>query len=287
MGGEAIAILDFGGQYCHLIARRVRELGVYTEVLEGRSKIGRLIGDREVKGIVLSGGPMSVYERGAPKVGKELLSGGLPVLGICYGHQLIAHLSGGKVARVPRREYGVVEATILKPFGVLENFGPKEKVWMSHSDAVVEVPNEYEVLARTESCPIAAMMHKEKPIYGLQWHPEVSHTERGIESLGNFVFKVCGCSRSWSSVDRAGSAVQEIRKAVGRGRAIVALSGGVDSSTAAVLASKAIGGNLTAVFVDHGFMREGEPESIKETFLKLGVRVKILRAKKRFMRRIS
>jgi len=285
--GEVIAILDFGGQYCHLIARRIRELGVYTEIFDGCTKLGRSVGGMEIKGIVLSGGPKSVYEKDAPKIDRKLLEGAIPILGICYGHQLIALIAGGKVLKAPGREYGVVEADVVEPVGVLDGLGPKERVWMSHSDSVVEIPKEYKVLARTKSCPVAAMKHRSKPIYGLQWHPEVSHTESGIEMLGNFVFKVCKCSKSWTSADYVGRAVKEVRESVGKGRAIIALSGGVDSSTAAVLAARAIGKNLTAIFVDHGFMRKGEPEFIEKTFRNMGVKVTTVRARKRFMRKIS
>jgi GMP synthase (glutamine-hydrolysing) len=285
--GEAIVVLDFGGQYAHLIARRIRGLDVYAEVLPGDADPMDIGPEAVVKGIILSGGPQSVYAEGAPKVDPELLGGKVPILGICYGHQLIAQLSGGKVLRSQTQEYGITEVRVLKSEGVLRGLGPQERVWMSHGDAVVDIAPDYEVLAETRDCPVAAMRHKTRPIYGIQWHPEVSHTERGVQMLRNFALDICGCAQTWTSESFMEGAIEEMKGAIGEGKAIIALSGGVDSSTATILATKAIGKDLTAVFVDHGFMREGEPELISRTFQRMGVNLISVNARRRFLDRLA
>jgi len=287
---DAILVVDFGGQYCHLIARRIRELNVYSEIVPFNvivREIQELNLNHNVKGLILSGGPYSVYERDSPKIAPQILSLGIPILGLCYGHQLIAYLLGGEVKRGAKQEYGVAYVTIDRPVGVLKGLSPTEKVWMSHGDTVQKVSEDFEVLAHTENCPVAAYRHREKPIYGLQWHPEVVHTEHGMEMLRNFVFDVCGCKANWRPSSLIEEKIKEIRKSVGGGKAIIALSGGIDSSTSAVVAAKALGKNLVAVFVDHGFMREGEPEFVKETFEKLGVRVIVVNARERFFKKIK
>ena len=287
---DTILVLDFGGQYCHLIARRIRELNMYSEIIPSDINLEELkaIGKRlSIKGLVFSGGPSSVYEQDAPTVDPHVLDMGVPVLGLCYGHQLIAHLSGGKVKQGSKREYGITYVTITKPVGVLEGLNGKEKVWMSHGDTVQKLADDYKTLAYSENCPVAAFRHKEKPIYGLQWHPEVVHTEHGEKMLRNFVFEVCRCQPNWKPSSIVDEQINEMKKIVGNGKAIIALSGGIDSSTAAVIASKALGQNLTAVFVDHGFMREGEPEFVKETFEKLGVKVIVSNAGDRFFSKLK
>jgi len=287
---DSILVLDFGGQYCHLIGRRVREQNVYSEVVPfdiTPAEIKNLDEKFNVKGLILSGGPSSVYGEGAPKLNKEILDMGIPVLGICYGHQLLAHMFGGEVKPGKEREYGITYVTIAKPDKILVGLKQREKVWMSHGDTVYTLPKEFEVLAYTKNSPVAAFRHKKKPIYGLQWHPEVTHTERGILMLRNFIFRVCRCKPNWVMGDFIDRAVKEIRETVGKSRCIIALSGGVDSSTAAVLASKAIGKNLTAVFVDHGFMREGEPEAVAETFKKFDLNFVMVDAKERFLERLK
>jgi len=289
-GLDAILVLDFGGQYCHLIARRIREFNVYSEIVPSDITLGELKAIREklsVKGLVFSGGPSSVYEQDAPTVDPLILDIGVPVLGLCYGHQLIAHLSGGKVKQGTKKEYGITYVTITKPVGVLEGLNRKEKVWMSHGDTVQELADDYETLAYTENCPVAAFRHKDKPIYGLQWHPEVMHTEHGDKMLRNFVFKVCGGRPNWKPSSIVDEQINEMKRTVGNGKAIIALSGGIDSSTAAIIASRALGQNLTAVFVDHGFMREGEPEFVKKTFEKLGVKVTVVKASERFFSKLK
>ena len=289
-GPDTILVLDFGGQYCHLITRRIRELNVYSEIVspdvtpEDLKKIGERV---RVKGLVLSGGPSSVYERDAPTVDPRILNMDIPVLGLCYGHQLIAFLSRGKVKQGIKREYGITHVIITKPVGVLEGLEHKEKVWMSHGDTVFTMPAEFEVLAHTENCPVAAFRHKEKPIYGLQWHPEVIHTENGALMLRNFIFEVGKCEANWKMEDIIEKMIKEIIAEVGNGKAIIALSGGIDSSVATALAAKAIGNRLTAVFVDHGSMREDEPEFVKNVFQKFKINLTMVDAKKRFLEKLE
>ncbi len=287
---DTILVVDFGGQYCHLIARRIRELNVYSEIVPSSitaEEIRDLNLSLNVKGLIFSGGPFSVYECGSPKIDPQILDLGIPILGLCYGHQLIAYLLGGEVKRGARQEYGIAYVTIDKAIGVLRGLNCTEKVWMSHGDTVQSLSGDFEVLAHTENCPVAAYCHKEKAIYGLQWHPEVVHTERGIEMLRNFVFDICGCKANWRPSSLIDEKIKEIKEGVGEGKAIIALSGGIDSSTSAVIAAKALGEKLTAVFVDHGFMREEEPEFVKETFEKLGVRVIVVDARGRFFKKMK
>jgi len=287
---DTILVLDFGGQYCHLIARRIREHGVYSEIVPHDIKpeeIKTLSEKFNVKGLILSGGPASVYEPNAPRLDPRVLELNLPILGLCYGHQLIAQMVGGKVEPAGQREYGIAYVTIDLPVAILKSLGTKEKVWMSHGDTVFAIPFEYEVLAHTENCPVAAFGHKDKPIYGLQWHPEVVHTTNGMHMLRNFIFEVCRCEDNWKMEDIAEKMLEEIRKEVGEERAIIALSGGIDSSVATALAAKAIGNRLTAVFVDHGFMRESEPEFVRNVFQKFEINLMIADAQKRFMEKLK
>lgn len=287
---DTILVLDFGGQYCHLIGRRIREHNVYSEIVPHDIKpeeIKRLNEKFNVKGLVFSGGPASVYEPNAPRCAPNILYLNLPILGLCYGHQLIAQIVGGKVEPARRREYGIAHVTIDKPVDVLKGLDRKEKAWMSHGDTVFSLPSNYEVLAHTDNCPVAAFRHRKKSIYGLQWHPEVVHTEKGTQMLRNFIFEVSKCSANWKLKDIAETAVQEIRQTIGQGRAIIGLSGGIDSSVATTLAAKAIGRNLTAVFVDHGFMRDGEPEFVESTFGKLGIDFIKIEAEERFLQKLK
>ena len=286
---DTILVLDFGGQYCHLIGRRIREHGVYSEIVAHDIKPEeiRLLKEKfNVKGLIFSGGPASVYEPNAPKPNPHILDAELPILGLCYGHQLIAQMVGGKVEPAKEREYGIAYVTINKPVGVLKGLNAKEKVWMSHGDTVFSIPADYEVLAHTENCPVAAFGHKQKPIYGLQWHPEVVHTEKGTKMLQNFIFEVCKCKANWKMEDIIEKMIEEIKIEVGEGKAIIALSGGIDSSVATALAAKAIGNRLTAVFVDHGFMREDEPEFVKNVFQKFKLNLVIADAQKRFLEKL-
>lgn len=287
---DAVLVLDFGGQYCHLIGRRVREQGVYSEIVPHDIKAGeiRFLNEKlNVKGIILSGGPSSIFDAGAPGIDVSILDLGLPVLGICYGHQLLAHIAGGKVGHAEIKEYGATYVTVDKPVGVLQGLDGKEKVWMSHGDTVFEIPSDYEVLAHSENSPIASFRHGEKPIYGLQWHPEVSHTEKGVQMLRSFLFEVCGCEANWKMENVVDRMIEEIRSEVGGSRAIIALSGGIDSSVATVLAAKAIGEKLTAVFVDHGFMRENEPETVRRFFQAFRINLVMVDAQDRFLKRLK
>jgi len=286
---DAILVLDFGGQYCHLISRRVREQNVYSEIVQhdiSAEQIEALKEKFNLKGLILSGGPASVYEKDAPKCDMKILDLDIPVLGLCYGHQLIAQLVGGKV-ELGAREYGITYVDVDKPVGVLKGLSQRERVWMSHGDTVYELPNGYEVLAHTEKCPVAAFKHEAKPLYGLQWHPEVMHTEKGQQMLRNFTFEVCKCEPNWRMEDFVTSAVQEIKQTVGSGKAIIALSGGVDSSAVTALAAKAIDENLTAVFVDHGFMRENEPEFVRKTFGEIRMNFVSVDAKEQFSEKLK
>jgi len=286
MKDDMILVLDFGGQYSHLIKRRIREENVYAEMTQPEINAKEVTAFDEkysVKGIILSGGPSSIYERGAPRCDSEILELGIPVLGICYGHQLIAHCLGGKVRRAKKMEYGITEVIVDKRAGILRNHGKTEKVWTSHGDTVLSLPDDFEILAHTRNCPVAAFRHRKKPIYGVQWHPEVAHTPKGQRLLKNFVFDICGCRATWTPENFVEKSVKEIRDEVSGGRCIIALSGGVDSSTAAVLAAKAVGKNLTAVFVDHGFMRKGEPEEVKRTFSKFNLNLICLDERRRFI----
>lgn len=287
---DTILVLDFGGQYCHLIARRIREHRVYSEIVPHDiepEEIKTLDEKFNVKGLILSGGPASVYEPNAPRPNSQILELDLPILGLCYGHQLVAQMVGGKVEPATRREYGITYVKIDKPVGVLKGLSEKETVWMSHGDTVFTIPSEYEVLAHTENCPVAAFRHKEKPVYGLQWHPEVIHTKNGTQMLRNFIFEVCRCEANWKMEDIIEKMVEEIRTEVGEGKAIIALSGGIDSSVATVLAAKALDNRLTAVFVDHGFMREGEPEFVKNVFGKFKINLIIADAQERFLTKLE
>ncbi len=287
---DTILVLDFGGQYCHLIGRRIREHGVYSEIVPhdiSPEEVKALNEKFNVKGLILSGGPSSVYEPSAPKLNPRILEVNLPILGLCYGHQLLAQLTSGRVEPATCKEYGVAEVAIDKPVGVLEGLSEKEKVWMSHGDTVFTPPPDFEALAHTDNCPVAAFRHKHKPIYGVQWHPEVIHTEKGMKMLHNFIFQVCRCQANWQMEDLIGKMVQELKSEVGVGRAIIGLSGGIDSSVATAIAAKAIGDRLTAVFVDHGFMREGEPEAIREAFQKFQINFIIANAQERFMQKLK
>ena len=287
---DAILVLDFGGQYCNLIARRVREHRVYSEIVPcdiSPEEIVELNKTMNVKGLILSGGPWSVYEEEAPKFDPRILDMDIPILGLCYGHQMIAYFMKGKVKLGKTKEYGIAHVTVDKPVGVLKGLEQKEKVWMSHGDTVYELAPDYEMLAYTESCPVAAFRHKTKPIYGLQWHPEVVHTENGVQMIRNFIFEVCGCEANWKPESVVDRAIKEIRKTVGDGTAIIGLSGGIDSSVATFMAAKALGERLLAIYVDHGFMRLGETEYVETTFKSLGVNVVAVRAKERFMKRLK
>ena len=286
---DTILVLDFGGQYCHLIGRRIREHGVYSEIVPhyiSPEEVKALNQKLNIKGLIFSGGPSSVYEPNAPKLHPRILEVDLPVLGLCYGHQLLAQITKGKVEPATCKEYGIAQVTIDKPVGLLEGLSDKEKVWMSHGDTVMAAPPEFESLAHTENCPVAAFRHKIKPIYGLQWHPEVIHTENGMRMLQNFIFQVCKAQANWQMEDLIGKMVKELQTETAGARAIIGLSGGIDSSVATAIAAKALGEKLTAVYVDHGFMREGETEAIRKTFHKYPIKLIVANAQERFMNKL-
>lgn len=287
---DTILILDFGGQYCHLIGRRIREKGVYSEIVPHDIKIEEIKSLEKkfnIKGLILSGGPSSVYEKNAPIMDYRLLNMDLPILGLCYGLQLIAQIVHGKVKPATCKEYGIAFVSIDKAIGILSGLNKREKVWMSHGDTVYAPPPNFEVLAHSKNCPVAAFKHKKKPIYGLQWHPEVIHTKNGSKMLNNFIFRVCKCEANWKMEDIIEKMVKEIRSVVREENAIIGLSGGIDSSVATVLAAKGIENKLTAVFVDHGFMREGEPEQVRKIFQKFKLNFIVAEAQDRFMHKLQ
>ena len=263
---ETILILDFGGQYTQLIARRVRECHVYSEVVPWNMPLPEILA-RAPKGIILSGGPSGVHDEGAPRIDPALYDAGIPVLGICYGMQLTAHLLGGKVEKAKEREYGRITVRMKEQSGLFGGMKASSSCWMSHTWQVSACPPGFRVTAETDNCPVAAMVHEEKGLCCVQFHPEVTHTEEGGMLIRNFLFRYCGCTGTWTMDAFAETAVRQIRETVGEnGTVLLALSGGVDSSVAAALIYRAIGKRLTCVFVDHGLMRKGESEQVCHVF---------------------
>jgi GMP synthase (glutamine-hydrolysing) len=280
---ETIAVIDFGSQYSQLIARRVRECRVYTALVPfdvSLEELERL----NPRGLILSGGPASVYEPGAPQLRPEILAAGWPVLGICYGMQLLAHGLGGRVAGASHREYGPARLRLcVGGNSLFAGLEPELDVWMSHGDQIEALPPGFRVLAQTSNAPVAAMGDPERRLYGLQFHPEVVHTPEGREILGNFV-RLCGCAQTWTPASFIDEAIARIRAQVGQGQVICALSGGVDSAVTATLLHKAVGDQLTAVFVNNGLLRHGEAEETLELFRQhLGVKVDYVDATARFL----
>jgi len=265
---DKIAVLDFGGQYTQLIARRIRELGVYSEILPCTQSRESLLA-AGYRGIVLSGGPSSVYEEGAPLPPKSLFDAGVPILGICYGMQAMGYLLGGHVVPAERREYGAAEVLLqgMSPLfaGVTPEREGRLAVWMSHGDTVLRAPKGFAALGATSNCPVAAMADEARHLYAVQFHPEVVHTPQGKKILENFI-KICGARRTWSMASFIDTTVESIRRQVGHEQVLCALSGGVDSSVVAVLVHRAIGDQLTCVFVDNGLLRKGEAASVVHTF---------------------
>lgn len=280
---EGVVILDFGSQYTPLIARRVRENGVYCEILPHDtppSAIERL----RPKGFILSGGPASVYEERTPRLPPYLLKSGLPILGICYGMQLLAQELGGRVAPAQRREYGPMELHVKDPTSPLFAELPfSQVVWMSHGDRIEELPPGFVVLACTKNSPFAAMADDHRRLYGLQFHPEVVHTPYGREIIGKFLYQVCGCQGGWTPGSFIEESIKGIRERVGEGRVLCALSGGIDSLVTATLVGRAVGKRLVCVFVDHGLLRQGERGSSLSLFDRLGLNVVHIDASQRFL----
>lgn len=262
---ESILVLDFGGQYNQLIARRVRECNVYCEV-HPYTMTTEEIKAMAPKGIILTGGPNSVYDMKSPHGDPELFSMGIPILGICYGAQLMAWTLGGKVSTAPVSEYGKTEVTITDKTGLLREVSDKTVAWMSHTDYIEAVPEGFKVTASTPVCPVAAMENEDKKLYAFQYHPEVTHSKEGMKMLSAFVYGPCGCKGEWRMDSFVENAIKEIREKVGSGKVLCALSGGVDSSVAAVLLSKAVGKQLTCVFVDHGLLRKNEGDEVEAVF---------------------
>lgn len=263
---ELIIVIDFGGQYNQLVARRVRENNVYCEIYSYKTDIS-IIKEKNPKGIILTGGPNSCYEEGAPTYTTELFELGIPVLGLCYGAQLMSHILGGEVKKADVREYGKTEVIIdKKDSKIFEDVVSPTICWMSHFDYVAKLAPNFEISAHTKDCPVAAFEDENKKLYGIQYHPEVLHTVEGTRMLGNFVRNVCKCECNWKMDAFVETELAKIREKVGTGKVLCALSGGVDSSVAAVLLSKAIGEQLTCVFVDHGLLRKDEGDEVEAVF---------------------
>ncbi len=286
---QNVLVLDFGSQTTQLIARRVREAQVYCEIHPFNISIQR-IKAMAPKGIILSGGPSSVYDEDAPKIGTEIFDLGIPILGICYGMQLTSLLLGGQVERSDHREYGharlIIDDTDEIFHGLLAG-EPGHQVWMSHGDKVEKIPEGFIVLAHSASCPVAAMAHAEKSIFGVQFHPEVAHTEIGMDVIRNFLFRVCKCTPDWTMESFVSTTVEEIKRKVGNGRVICALSGGVDSTVTALLIHKAIGKNLVCVFVNNGLLRKNEPETVLAFLKQFDLNVVYVDAEERFLQKLK
>lgn len=265
MKQEKIIVMDFGGQYNQLIARRVRECGVYCEIYSYKKDL-QDIKEMNPKGIILTGGPNSAYESDSPTYSKALFELGIPVLGICYGSQLMMHLLGGHVCKAPVREYGKIEVSVDRSSKLFEDVSEKTICWMSHNDYIEKAAPGFQIVAQTPDCPVAAAEMPEKGLYAVQFHPEVLHTAEGSKMLSNFVYKVCGCKGDWRMDSFVERSIEAIRAKVGNGRVLCALSGGVDSSVAAVMLSKAVGEQLTCVFVDHGLLRKDEGDEVEAVF---------------------
>lgn len=265
MDREMVIVIDFGGQYNQLVARRVRECNVYCEIYSYKTDIEK-IKAMNPKGIILTGGPNSCYEPGAPSCTDELFNIGIPVLGLCYGAQLMMHVLGGKVEKAPVREYGKTEVMVETSSPLFTDVTPNTICWMSHFDYISKVAPGFDICAHTADCPVAAAENRDKNLYAIQFHPEVLHTQEGTKMLSNFVRSVCGCSGDWKMDAFVENTIKEIRAKVGNGKVLLALSGGVDSSVAAGLLSRAIGKQLTCVFVDHGLLRKNEGDEVEQVF---------------------
>lgn len=283
---DLILVLDFGGQYNQLIARRIRDLGVYSELISYKTSAEK-IAAMNPRGIIFSGGPASVYSEHAPLVDEGIYELGIPILGICYGMQMMAHQLKGRVERADKREYGKAVVEFVPHSQLTQGMDSQQQVWMSHSDRVTELPEGFIIDARSEHAPVAAMSDPKRKFYAVQFHPEVQHTANGHEMLRNFLFNICGCKGNWTMGTFIEDTIQEIRRQVGGRKVLCALSGGVDSSVVAVLVHKAIGDQLTCMFIDHGLLRKGEAESVMETFAgKFDMNVIKIDASERFLSKL-
>ncbi|QAA31172.1 glutamine-hydrolyzing GMP synthase [Clostridium manihotivorum] len=265
MNREIVLVVDFGGQYNQLIARRVRECGVYCEIIPYTYSLEK-IREKNPSALIFTGGPNSVYGEDSPSIDREIFNIGVPVLGICYGDQLMAHKLEGKVATAPVREYGKTNVNLDNQSRLFKGIDGSETCWMSHTDYIAEAPKGFKIVGHTDVCPIAAMENEDKKLYGVQFHPEVEHTPFGKKMFENFLYDICGLSKSWSMASFAEEKIQEIKEIVGDKKLICALSGGVDSSVAAVLVHKAVGKQLTCIFVDHGLLRKDEGDQVEKIF---------------------
>ena len=284
---DTIAILDFGAQYSQLIARRVRELDTYSELLPYNTTAKKLR-ELKVKGIILSGGPNSVYDKGAPQVDPDIWKLGVPVLGICYGMQLMARDLHGEVVPAQIKEYGKAALTIVHHGKLFANLDAVMQSWMSHGDSVTKLPPGFNLIGSTATTPVAAIADEERNLYAVQFHPEVVHTHGGPQILRNFVVNICGSRQNWTMKEFIDEAIAEVQDKAGGKRVLLALSGGVDSSTLAFLLHKAIGDNLTCMFIDQGFMRKNEPEWLVETFERdFKIHVHYVKARDRFIGKLA
>ncbi len=284
---EAVLILDFGGQYSRLIARRVRDLNVYCEIRPYRTDAGKIAAG-EYRGILLSGGPSSVCAEDAPRCDARIFSLGIPVLGICYGAQLMAQTLGGAVAGSPRREYGKTSVSFASGSELFAGLPEKSDCWMSHTDRIASLPEGFRATASSASCPVAAMEDGRRRLYAVQFHPEVEHTRHGTEILRNFLFQICGCTGDWKMESFIATTVAGLKRSIGEKKVVCALSGGVDSSVAAVLVHRAVGKNLTCIFVDHGLLRKGEGDEVERVFRhRFDINLIRVNARDRFLSRLA
>lgn len=286
MNHQLCLILNFGGQYNQLIARRVRECGVYCEVISRKTPIEE-IKKRKPTGIIFTGGPNSVYAENAPRIDKEIFELGIPVLGICYGCQLMAFTLGGTVSTAEMREYGKTETNYDVQSKLFNELPEKGISWMSHTDYISKLPDGFKASAYSDSCPAAAIENEDKKLYGIQFHPEVNHTENGVAMFRNFLYNVCGFTGDWSMENYVKTAIADIRAKVGDKKVLLALSGGVDSSVAAALLSKAVGKQVTSIFVDHGFLRKNEGDEVEKAFADWDINFVRVDASKYFIEKLK
>ena len=286
MNHQLCLILNFGGQYNQLIARRVRECGVYCEVISRKTPIEE-IKKRKPTGIIFTGGPNSVYAENAPRIDKEIFELGIPVLGICYGCQLMAFTLGGTVSTAEMREYGKTETNYDVQSKLFNELPEKGISWMSHTDYISKLPDGFKASAYSDSCPAAAIENEDKKLYGIQFHPEVNHTENGVAMLRNFLYNVCGFTGDWSMENYVKTAIADIRAKVGDKKVLLALSGGVDSSVAAALLSKAVGKQVSSIFVDHGFLRKNEGDEVEKAFADWDINFVRVDASKYFIEKLK